>query len=420
MKQMSKATALALMMSLAGGALSTAAFAAPDPAKIEARKNAKTKVMGERVGKKVIKAFDLYNEDKVDEAIALLLEIDASDDFDRATVNRYLGNLYAQKEEYQTAIKYIRQAIAPDVLNFKDQGDLIKLLGDLLIGTEQYDGAKKAYYDWMDFTGEQDAKVYGRIAQANYELKQFRDVIEPADQAIALNKEEPNKSFYMLKIGSYFELKQFKNAVKVAEELVKLFPEDPKMWTQLGSFYMQTEDYKKGQTVMEVAYKNGYFEKENHYKILSSYYSLNEIPYKAAKVMEKSVKEEKVKRTKQNVTAVASYYHQAKHISDAAKYYEEAAKFDEDAELYRKAGSLLLQDQQYSAAVVRLNKALELGSDKKGTIYSDLAEAYLYQEKYKQAYTAIVKAQEDPRTRKFARSWASFIKEKAQRKGISL
>lgn len=166
MKQMSKATALALMMSLAGGALSTAAFAAPDPAKIEARKNAKTKVMGERVGKKVIKAFDLYNEDKVDEAIALLLEIDASDDFDRATVNRYLGNLYAQKEEYQTAIKYIRQAIAPDVLNFKDQGDLIKLLGDLLIGTEQYEGAKKAYYDWMDFTGEQDAKVYGRIAQA--------------------------------------------------------------------------------------------------------------------------------------------------------------------------------------------------------------------------------------------------------------
>ena len=30
---------------------------------------------------------------------------------------------------------------------------------------------------------------------------------------------------------------------------------------------MQTEEFSKGLTVMEIAYKNGYFEKENHYKI---------------------------------------------------------------------------------------------------------------------------------------------------------
>ena len=100
-------------------------------------------------------------------------------------------------------------------------------------------------------------------------------------------------------------------------------------------------------------------------------------------------------------SAIASNYHRSKDIEKAAKYYEEAAKFDNDAELYRKAGSLLLQSENFSAAVVRLNKALELGSDKKGTIYSDLAEAYYYQAKYKQAHAAITKAMDDPRTRKF-------------------
>ena len=417
MKQLHKATALALLMTITG--VCGNAVAAPDPAKIEARKKAKTKIMGERTGKKVVKAFELYNNDQLDEAIALLSELDPSNDFDKATVNRYLGNLYAQKEEYTKAIGFIVEAIKPDVLNFKDQGDLYKLLGDLYMGQQKYTDAIKTYNDWMDFTGEQDSKVYARIAQANWELKQYTKVLEPADKAIALEK-EPNKSFYMLKIGAYFELKQFKNAVKVAETLVKLFPDDGKNWTQLGSFYMQTENFSKGQTVMEVAYEKGYFEKENHYKILSSYYSLNDIPYKAAIVMEKALKAEKIERTKQNVTAVASYFHQSKHLKTAAKYYEEAAKFDDDAELYRKAGSLLLTEQKYSAAVERLNKALELGTDKKGTTYSDLAEAYLYQEKYKQAYRAIVKAQEDKRTRKFARGWATFIKDKAQRKGISL
>jgi len=76
------------------------------------------------------------------------------------------------------------------------------------------------------------------------------------------------------------------------------------------------------------------------------------------------------------MSAIASNYHRSKDIEKAAKYYVEAAKFDNDAELYRKAGSLLLRAEKFSGAIVSLNKALEFGSDKKGTIYSDLAEAF--------------------------------------------
>ena len=419
MRNLSKVTALAVLMSLSGAVITAPVLAAPDYAKIEERKKAKTKIMGERTGKKVVKAFDLYNEDKLDEAIAMLKELDPSDDFDKATVNRYLGSMYGQKEQYKTAIKHLELAVAPDVLNFADQEQSLKTLGDMYAGTEQFKKAKEAYVRWMDFTGEEDATVYTRIAQANYQLEQFRDVFEPADKAIKL-QEELKKGPYQLKLGSYFELKDYSNMVKVGEEIVRIWPDDKKAWVSLGKYYLQTEDYKKGLATMEVAYKNGFFETEVDYKVLSNFYSLNEIPYKAAKVLEESINDKIVKRNKQNISAIASNYHRSKNIEEAAKYYEEAAKFDDDAELYRKAGSLLLQSQNYSAAVVRLNKALELGSDKKGTIYTDLAEAYYYQEKYKQAYRAIVKAQEDPRTRKFARGWATFIKDKAQRKGVSL
>ena len=73
MKQFHKAAALAVLISLSG-AVSTSVIAAPDYAEIEKRKKAKSKIMGERTGKKVVKAFDLYNEDKVDEAIVLLMK----------------------------------------------------------------------------------------------------------------------------------------------------------------------------------------------------------------------------------------------------------------------------------------------------------------------------------------------------------
>ena len=145
MRNLSKVTALAILMSVSGATLSASVLAAPDYAKIEERKKAKTKIMGERTGKKVIKAFDLYNEDQLDEAIALLKEIDASDEFDKATVNRYLGSMYAQKENYVDAIKYTKLAVAPDILNFADHEQSLKQLGDLYAGTEKYKEAKRAY-----------------------------------------------------------------------------------------------------------------------------------------------------------------------------------------------------------------------------------------------------------------------------------
>lgn len=421
MKHLTKVTALALLISVSGAVVTAPALAAPNYADIEKRKKAKTKVMGERVGKKVIKAFDLYNADDVNGAIAILKELSPSDTFDKATVNRYLGSMYAQKDQYKTAINYLKKAIKPDVLNFKDQEQSMKLLGDLYAGTKQYKEAKSIYYKWMDFTGQEDPTVYTRIAQANYELGKFKDVISPADKAISLNAgKEPKKAPFDLKIGAYYELKDFKKLVKVAEQVVKTWPDQKKSWTQLGKFYMQVEDYKKGLGVMEVAYDNGYFDSEVDYKVHAQLYSMAEIPWKAAVYYEKALKDGKVKRTKQNVLATASYYHNAKHLKQAAKYYVEAAKFDNDAELYRKAGSLLLQKQQFSPAIVNLNKALELGSKKKGSIYSDLAEAYLQQGKYRQAYRAITKAKEDPKTRKFATGWATYIKDKAQRKGVKI
>jgi len=274
MRNLSKVTALAVLMSLSGAVFTAPVLAAPDAAKIEARKKAKTRVMGERVGKKVIKAFDLYNEDKLDEAIAMLKEIDASDDFDKATVNRYLGSMYGQKEQYKTAIKHLELAVAPDILNFADQEQSLKTLGDMYAGTEQYAKAKDAYIAWMDFTGEEDATVYTRIAQANYQLEKFKDVVVPANKAIKLQK-EPNKAPYQLKLGSYFELKDYKNMVKVGEEIVRIWPDDKKAWVSLGKYYLQTEDYKTGLATMEVAYKNGYFESEVDYKVFFNFYSLN-------------------------------------------------------------------------------------------------------------------------------------------------
>ena len=178
-----------------------------------------TNLVGERVGKKVQKAYEAYGEDLVDEAIAQLMDIDASEDFDKAYVNRLLGNMLATKDgQGPKALGYLASSVNPKVLNDLEHAQTLKLIADLSLQEKKYTDAVKYYQAWLDFTCKEDPEVYTRMANAYYELKQFDKLIAPADKAIALY-EKPNKNPYVLKLSSYYERKMYPETVKVAEDI---------------------------------------------------------------------------------------------------------------------------------------------------------------------------------------------------------
>ncbi|MEW6981801.1 hypothetical protein AAD001_04025 [Colwelliaceae bacterium 6471] len=387
----------------------------------EEKKKRPTQLVGPSVGKKIGKAFELYTADDIDGALVMLLDIDASKTYDRAYVDRFIAVMYATKgDQEQKAIDYLKKAVAPDILNEADHGESLKLLADLQMQTKAYNDALKNYYAWMDFTGKSDGNTWVKVAQAYAELKQLDKIIVPADKAIAAYGDKHNQNPYILKVMSYYERKMFKDAVKVLETVLQLFPENKQWWTQLGMFYLLVEDYPKGLATLDLAYKRGFLEKESEIKTLANLYASNEIPYKSAKLLEKHIDSGLVKRDDKNLAALANAYHAAQHIDKAAKYYGEVAKLTGLAKHYRKQGMLLKQDEQFKAAIVALNKSLELDAKDSGKIQMSIAESHFYLGQYKQAYAAIKKAVQDPKTSKSAKSWLSFIKDTAQRKNVAI
>jgi len=202
MKKLSLLTSalmVAAVVSFTVPAMAQVTLTDADRARIEERKSRKTQLPGERVGRGVTKAFELYNEEKVDEALKVLLEIRGGNDFDNAFLARFIGNLYAQKDPKQ-AIKYLEQATKPDVLSFADQASSLKLVADLQSMENMHREAIKNYESWLRFTGENDADVYLRIANAYYQLQDYQKVLVPIDNAIRYAR-EPNKQHYMLKMA---------------------------------------------------------------------------------------------------------------------------------------------------------------------------------------------------------------------------
>jgi hypothetical protein len=385
----------------------------------------KTQLVGPTVGKKVAKAFEAYSVESedgsnIDNALAILLEIEGKKEYDIAFLNRFIGVMYAQKGEERKSLDYLNKAIAPDILNAPEQGESLRLVGDLQMQVQGYKEALVAYNAWMDFTGKSDANIWLKIAQANLELKQYDKVIAPADKAIADLGDKINQNPYILKLNSYYERKMFKKCVEVLETAVQILPEVKLFWTQLGSFYAMIEDYPKSLATMDLAYKKGYLDKESQIKMLANLYAQSDIPHKSALLLEKYIDSGLVTRDDSNLFTLANSWHAAQHIDKAASYYGELAKMTNLSKHYSKQGMLLNQDEQFAKAIVALKKAIEIGVKNPGRLNQSIAESYFYLENYKQAYVYINKALKDPKSRRTAKGWVSFIQDTAKRKKVSI
>jgi len=395
----------------------SSAYAAPDAAKIAERKARKSQAVGEKVGKAIGKAYELYSADKISEAIAVLSGIEATAAFDKAYLYKFLGTLYAEKDPAK-ALKMLTDAAKLDVLSFNDQAQLYRTIADLNLGAKKYQEALNNYNKWMDFTGETNPDVYMRIANCYYEMKQYNKVIAPADAAIALMK-TPKKDPYIMKLGAYYENKQIKKAIEVLETMVVVFPDDKQWWVQLGNFYNLDEQYGKALAAVDLAYKQGYLKTENEIKLLANLYNNNNIPHRAAALLEKHMKAGLVKKDRSVLSSIASSYNSSRDFDKAAFYYGELAKLENDGEFYRRQGLSYLMAGKQPEATAALQKALEVGVKDKGKVHTALIEAYFYQAKLKEAYRHVELARANGQE-KVANSWGPYIRERASKKGITL
>ena len=380
----------------------------------------KTQLLGERAGKKLQKAFEAYNQDLVDEAINLLYEIEAKEPFDRASVDKFLGQILAgQDGKQKEALDYLRRSVQTKVLNDGDHASIMKAVGDLSLNDDNSKDAIMWYQRWMDFTCKEDPQVYMRMAKAYLDLKQYKNVIGPIDNAIRLFK-EPKVNAYRIKISAHYEDKDMPNTIKTAETALQVFPTEKSFWRQLGMFYLVEERYSEALATFELAYKQGYLTKKNEINVLSQLYSTQGVPIKAAEFQEKYLKSGLLEKDEQTLSSLANLYNRAREFKKAASYYAQAAVINNNPEYYQKQGEMLLTAEEYKRAIPALEKALAYNTDKEGRVNYSLMEANFYSNNFKEAYKYVQAAKKDNSIRRNALAWEPYIKEKAKNRGIRL
>lgn len=387
----------------------------------------KTKLLGQRAGKKLQKAYEAYSDQELTEtqrsqqALALLAEIEPKEDYDIAYIKYFRGQLLAQEDgRGEESLKLLREAADATVLNDKDQVILLKLVADLSTREEKFKQAISYYQKWLDTTCKHDSDVYTRMAKAYLETKDYDKVIEASDNAIKYNKKGPDKNPYVLKVSAFNEKKDYPNAIKVVITLVELFPEESMWWSRLGFMYMMVEDYKKALSTFSLAYKMGLLEKKVEYNAYIQLLAANDVPYRSAELHVKYINEGILNKEAKDYAKLANTFQLARDYKQSAKYYGVAGDMSKDSEYFRKQGVLLMTAQDYRNAIVALNKALEAGIKSPGKVYFSLMEANFYAGNFRTAYENAKEARKDRSIRKNVDAWMPYIKEKAKNRGIKI
>ncbi|WP_117232459.1 tetratricopeptide repeat protein [Vibrio maerlii] len=354
---------------------------------------------------RVQKANELAQNEQLSEAITKLKEIDTSRAYDQAFVARMLGVFYWQNGQTTLAIPQLNNAVESGLLRDENAWITERMLADLYLTDQQFKNSLKHYYALLKNIPENQNgdDIWFRIAQAHYQVEEWKSVIPATDKYLTTKPEEPKQPL-SLKLGAQLQLKQWKGAISTLKRLIDIEPQNVEFWRQLVGLHMQLNQHRSALDTLALAKLQGLELSQNDRRLLAQLYAKRGIPERAA--LEISELEEAASDVDLLVEQ-ARYWQMAKEWQNSIDIWQKAAAID--AKYHWETAQLLLQQGQYQQALTTLNKVkgrkeqVALAKTRAHYKLGDLEKAVVQ-----------AKAANDIKPSKQAESWVKYLNQLRQ------
>lgn len=390
------------------------------------QKTKRTQAMNNKVYKKLQEAQEAVEEKDIEGALEILSDLKNGkrplNDAEMANVLNMDAFIYYTKEDYPGALNaYSRILTLPEA----PEGTVIQArfsVAQLYFVIEDYANGVKALLEWFEFTEAPTASAYMLLSQGYYQLKEYDKSLKNVEIAINLYKEKgkvPKENWYGLQRFLYYDKENYRKVVEILREMLVHYPKK-QYWMQLSGMYSELKDESQQLHAMETAYVQGMLDKEKELVNMASLFLLNEVPYKAAKVLDKGIKEKVIEPTSKNLELLGNSWRQAQEVKKAIPEIAKAAAKSDKGNLWTRLCSVYLDNDQYKKAVNACDKGLKKGGVKRvDNAYLVKGMAHYNLKQYKSARSAFIKAAKDKRSKKYAQDWLKFMdRELARQKSL--
>lgn len=408
----------------------SAAFAQDDGKKAKPKQETRrTPALRNKVYEKLAEA-QAFAEAKDLNAAAKALDAMLAVDGKKALNSYELANVYNlyafvnySKEDYPGALRMYEKVVSQPDIPLAMEINTRFTIAQLYFVQEQWQKGIDALLKWFKMTEVPNANAYVLLSQGYYQVKDYDKALFNVEKAISLYKDKdkvPKEQWYNLARFLYFEKDNVPKTVAVLEELLAHYPKK-QYWVQVSHMYGEQKKETRQLAAMETAYVQDMLDKSTEQVTMAYLYLNADVPYKAAKVMDKGLKDESIESKSKNWEIAGSAWRQAQEIKKAIPAMEEAASQSDKGELYTRLGNVYLDGDQYKKAITAINKGLSRGGVKRpDTARLVLGMAYFNDKKYEKAQKAFEAAGKDERSEKYAKQWIKYMdSELARQKSLA-
>ena len=384
------------------------------PAQEEAEgepETAPSPTISQRTGEKLNEAIEFLNTEDYASATRVLSEInlDKTSPYERSRIEQiWSGISYAQGDP-DAARDHLTKAINAGGFNEQEVSQARYQIAQMYMAEEIWKEGAAALEDWFRTATEPNSAAYYLLAAAYYQMEDLDRALEPAKKAVELT-DKPQVSWIELLLGLYLQRENYDAALPLMERLIAMEPDKKSHWLRLSSLYQAQEKYPQALAAMQVAYNAGYLESESDYMRLADMLRFNNIPFRAARVLEKAIDDGHVKANEEVYEKLANAWIQARDFEQAIPPLKRAAGMSDNGDLYAQLGQVQIQREEWGDAVAALQDGIDKGGLKDpGNSHLLMGIALFNQKKLKDARTWFQRASRSQKHQKMAAGYIQLI-----------
>jgi tetratricopeptide (TPR) repeat protein len=363
-----KLTCAATLALIAALAMPSSVFAQED--EDEERRSAPT--ISQRTGEKLNEAIEFLNQDDYTSAQAVLADINLErlSPYERSRVEQIWSGIAYAQGNYSDAREHLQQAINAGGFNEREVSQAKYQIAQIYMSEENWREGAAALEEWFRTAPEPNSAAYYLLAAAYYQMEDLNRALEPAKKAVEIAA-RPQSSWIELLLALYLTRENYDEAIPLLEQLIAMEPEKKTHWLRLSSLYQQQENYGEALAAMQVAYNAGFLSQQSEYIRLADMLRFNEIPYRAARVLEQAIEDGNIEADSEVYEKLANCWIQARDFNEAIPPLTRAAELADNGDLFVRLGQVQIQQENWAEAARALQQGLEKGD------VEDVGQAHL-------------------------------------------
>lgn len=400
------------------------AAVAQEEKKPDTRETRRTPALRNKVYEKLAEAQAFAEAKDMNSAAKVLDEMiekggkNALNSYELANVYNLYAFIHYSREDYPKALGAYENVVAQPDIPLAMEINTRYTIAQLYFVQEKWREGIDALLKWFDMTETPNANAYVLLSQGYYQLKDYDKSLANVEKAISMYEEKgkvPKEQWYNLARFLYFEKNDVEATVDVLETLLKYYPKK-QYWVQISHLYGEQKKETDQLAAMETAYVQDFLDKGTEQVTMAYLYLNADVPYKAAKVMDKGLKNESIEGKSKNWEIAGNSWRQAQEIDKAIPAMEEAAAKSDKGELYARLGNIYLDGDEFNKAITAINKGLQKGGvNRPDTARLVLGMAYFNTKQYEKARKAFEAAGKDERSEEYAKQWMKYMESELER-----